>query len=101
MCVGIPMRVLASEDGMAVCEGRGRHERVNAMLLGDLPPGTWILAYQGSAVRAMTEDEAQQTNLALDALDAAMNGSDDIDLFFADLVGREPSLPPHLKDPKA
>ena len=101
MCVGIPMRVLSSDDGMAECEGRGRRERINAMLLGDLPSGTWVLAYQGSAVRAMSEDEALQTNQALDALAAAMDGSADIDLFFADLVGREPALPPHLKDPKA
>ena len=100
MCVGIPMQVISTEDGMAVCEGRGRHERVNAMLLGALVPGTWILAYQGSAVRELTADEAQQTNQALDALDAAMHGGD-VDTFFADLVGREPSLPPHLKDPQA
>jgi hydrogenase expression/formation protein HypC len=101
MCVGIPMRVLGSEDGMAECEGRGRRERVNAMLLGELVPGTWILAYQGSAVREMTEDEARQTNHALDALDAALHGGDDVDRYFADLVGREPTLPPHLKDSKA
>jgi hydrogenase expression/formation protein HypC len=101
MCVGVPMRVISSEDGMAECEGRGRRERLNAMLLGDLPPGTWILAYQGSAVRSMSEDEAQQTTQALDALEAAMSGSGDIDSFFSDLIGREPSLPPHLKDSKA
>jgi hydrogenase expression/formation protein HypC len=101
MCVGIPMRVLAYDDGMAECEGRGRRERINAMLLGELAPGTWILAYQGSAVRAMDDDEARQTNQALDALEAAVNGADDIDIFFADLVGREPTLPPHLKDPNA
>jgi hydrogenase expression/formation protein HypC len=101
MCVGIPMRVLASDDGMAECEGRGRRERLNAMLLGDLAPGTWILAHQGSAIRVLTEDEAQQTDRALDALDAAFGGTDDVDAFFADLVDREPPLPPHLKDPKA
>jgi hydrogenase expression/formation protein HypC len=100
MCVGIPMRVLSSADGMAECEGRGRRERVNAMLLGDLVPGAWILAYQGSAVRALSEAEAQQTNQALDALDAARHGGD-VDSFFADLVGREPTLPSHLKDPQA
>lgn len=101
MCVGIPMRVLSSEDGMAECEGRGRRERINAMLLADLAPGAWVLAYQGSAVRALSEDEARQTNAALDALDAAMNGGADIDGFFADLLGREPSLPSHLKDKPA
>jgi hydrogenase expression/formation protein HypC len=101
MCVGIPMRVLSSEDGMAECEGRGRRERINAMLLGDLTAGAWVLAYQGSAVRALSEDEARQTNAALDALDAALNGGADIDTFFADLLDREPSLPPHLKDKPA
>ncbi|MGZ8273316.1 MAG: HypC/HybG/HupF family hydrogenase formation chaperone [Burkholderiaceae bacterium] len=100
MCVGIPMQVISSEDGMAECEGRGRRERLNAMLIGALVPGAWILAYNGSAVREMTADEAQQTNQALDALDAAMHGGD-LDGFFADLVGREPTLPPHLKDPQA
>ena len=101
MCVGIPMRVLNQEDGMAECEGRGRRERLNAMLLGDLVPGTWILAYQGSAVRELSEDEARQTNHALDALDSALHGSGDVDSFFADLVGREPILPAHLKDSQA
>lgn len=101
MCIGIPMQVLRTEDGMAECEGRGRRERLNAMLLGDLAAGTWILAYQGSAVREMTEDEAQQTNQALDALDAALHGGGDVDRYFADLIGREPALPPHLKDSKA
>jgi hydrogenase expression/formation protein HypC len=100
MCVGIPMQVISSEDGMAECEGRGRRERLNAMLIGALEPGDWILAYNGSAVRAITADEARQTNHALDALDAAQHGGD-LDGFFADLVGREPTLPPHLKDPQA
>jgi hydrogenase expression/formation protein HypC len=98
MCVGIPMRVLNCEDGMAECAGRGRSERLNTMLIGDLPAGTWVLAYRGCAMRSMTEDEARQTNHALDALDAAATGSGDLDAFFADLVGREPTLPSHLKD---
>ena len=101
MCVGIPMTVLSSADGMAECEGRGRRERINAMLLGDLAPGDWVLAYQGSAVRTLSDDEVRHTNAALDALDAALHGTADVDSFFADLVGREPTLPSHLKDPNA
>jgi hydrogenase expression/formation protein HypC len=100
MCVGIPMQVLlGAEDGMAECEGRGRRERLNVMLLGTLLPGAWVLAYQGSAIREISAEEAANTNQALDALDAAMHGASDIDIFFADLIGREPTLPPHLKDP--
>lgn len=98
MCVGIPMQVVHCEEGMAVAEGRGRRERLNLMLTGEQPAGTWVLAYQGSAVRVLTEDEARQTSAALDALDAAFRGEGDVDAFFADLVDREPVLPAHLKE---
>ncbi len=62
--------------------------------------GTWVLAHQGSALRTMSEDEALRTGEALAALEAALAGND-VDAFFADLVAREPTLPPHLKDTKA
>ena len=97
MCVGIPMQVVSAEPGIAVCEGRGRRERVNTLLVGDLPPGTWILAYQGSAVRPLSREEAHATGAALDALEAALRGETDLDAYFADLVTREPRLPPHLE----
>jgi hydrogenase expression/formation protein HypC len=95
------MQVIRCEDGMAECEGRGRRQRLNVMLLGSVPAGAWVLAHQGTAVRTMSEDEARQTNDALGALDAALAGSTDIDTFFSDLIGREPELPPHLKDKPA
>jgi len=97
MCVGIPMQLVRCEDGMALAEGRNRHERLNLMLIGEQAPGTWVLAYQGSAVRVLSEDEAHQTSAALDALDAAFRGESDVDAFFADLVDREPTLPAHLR----
>lgn len=96
MCVGVPMRVVDAEPGSATCEGRGRRERVGMLLAGDQPPGTWVLVYQGSAVRTMTPQEAAATDAALDALEAALGGETDLDAYFADLVGREPTLPPHL-----
>ena len=97
MCVGTPMLIVAAEATVAVCEGRGRREQIDLALVGEQPAGTWILAYQGSAVRTMTPDEAAQTSAALDALDAVLAGSDNVDAFFADLIDREPELPPHLK----
>jgi len=101
MCVGIPMVVERCDDGMAECAGRAAASGLNVMLLGDVPCGSWVLAYQGSARAHADEDEARQTNDALDALEAAASGTGDLDAFFADLVGREPTLPPHLKDTKA
>jgi len=97
MCVGVPMQVVSAEPGVAVCEGRGRRERVGMLLSGDQPVGTWLLVYQGSAVRTMTAQEAAETAAALDALEAALAGETDFDAYFADLADREPQLPPHLK----
>jgi hydrogenase expression/formation protein HypC len=97
MCIGIPLQVIECEEQTAVCEAGGRRERLNIVLVGPQAVGTWLLAYQGSAIRVLTEDEALQTRAALAALDAAMTGADDLDVYFADLTAREPSLPPHLR----
>lgn len=97
MCVGVPMQVVSAEPGVAVCEGRGRRERVGMLLSGDQPVGAWILVYQGSAVRTMTAAEARETSAALDALEAVLAGETDLDAYFVDLADREPQLPPHLK----
>jgi hypothetical protein len=45
----------------------------------------------------MTPEEAAETTAALAALEAVMAGEHDVDAFFADLVDREPPLPPDLK----
>jgi hydrogenase expression/formation protein HypC len=97
VCIGIPMRIESVDGAMAICEGRGLRERVSLALVDDAPVGTWILAYQGTAVRTMTPEEAGETAAALAALEAVMAGEQNVEAFFADLVGREPQLPPHLK----
>ena len=86
MCIGIPMQVIEAGDGRAWCEGRGRRERLDMMLVGDLPAGAWVLAFHGCARHAMTSDEAAQTNDALDALEAALAGETNFDAHFADLA---------------
>lgn len=97
MCIGVPMQLRSGADGRAVCEGRGKREMLDLMLVGDQPVGTWLLAFRGAAVRVLSTDEARQTNGALDALEAALAGDGDIDAGFADLVDREPILPEHLQ----
>ena len=49
----------------------------------------------------MEHAAAERSPGVVDALDAALAGDGDIDAFFADLVGREPTLPPHLRDKTA
>ena len=91
------MCIESVEGAMAVCVRRGARERISLALVDLPPPGTWILAWQGTAVRTMTPQEAADTTAALDALAAVMAGEGDVDAYFADLADREPQLPPHLQ----
>lgn len=97
MCIGVPMRVLDAGEAVAWCEGRSGRERLDTMLVGVVAPGTWVLAFRGVAQRVLSQEEAEATNAALDALDAALAGQQDLDRYFPDLAGREPQLPPHLR----
>jgi len=97
MCIGIPMQVLSATEGRAWCEGRGRRQELNILLVGAQSPGTWVLAFQDSAVRVLTNEEAAQIDAALDALEAALAGAQNFDAFFSDLIDREPTLPKHLQ----
>lgn len=98
MCIGIPMLVLEVTRGGAIAERRGRREALNTMLVDDVACGDWVLAYQGSALRKLSVEEAAQTDTAVAALEAALAGEQNLDAYFADLVDREPSLPDHLKE---
>ena len=97
MCVGLPMRVVELGDGTALCERHGERRRIDTLLVGALAPGDWLLAFQGSAVRVLSADEAAATDAALAALEAVLAGADDVSQHFADLVDREPELPAHLR----
>jgi hydrogenase expression/formation protein HypC len=97
MCIGVPMQLVRGEIGHGLGEGRGQREALDLALVGSQPDGTWVLAFRGAAVRVLSADEARQTNDALDALAAVLAGEGDVDVHFADLVGRTPTLPEHLK----
>ena len=98
MCIGIPMEILACADGVALAAGRGEEARLDALLLDELQPGTWVLAFGGVALRTMSAEEAAQTNAALDALEQVLAGANDVgDGYFSDLADREPQLPAHLQ----
>jgi hydrogenase expression/formation protein HypC len=91
------MQVIDAGDTHPWCEGRGGRSRVDLLLVGPQPAGAWVLAFQGAARRVLSAAEAAQTNAALDALEAAIAGEQDLGPFFADLVDRELELPEHLR----
>lgn len=76
------MQVAELDGAFAWCEGRGRRERLNAMLLEGLSPGDWVYATLGQAREILTAQRADEINLALDGLAAAMHGETNLDSYF-------------------
>lgn len=97
MCLGSPMQVIEMQGSSALCGINGASELVDMMLVGEQPTGTWILNFLGAAREVMTEEEAQQTIQAHNAVTDVMQGGDKIDHLFSDLINREPELPEHLQ----
>jgi hydrogenase assembly chaperone HypC/HupF len=97
MCIGVPLCVMAVEDSWAWCEAAGHRERLDMMLVGPQAVGTWVLGFQGAARQVLSEQEAAQASAGRQALAAVLNGEASVDHFFADLVGRQPELPAHLR----
>lgn len=99
MCLGIPMQVVEPHgEGAAWCVGRDGRALIDMALVGAQAPGTWLLTFVGAAREVMTPESAAQVDAALDALAAVLQGDGAaIDAAFADLVGREPQLPDHLR----
>jgi hydrogenase assembly chaperone HypC/HupF len=94
------MRVVEESHPLAWCAGRDERKQVDMTLTGRQSLGTWVLEFRGIAQRVLGEDEASQTNAALDALAAVMRGESDVDAYFPDLAGRNPELPAHLRGVK-
>ncbi|MCA3218367.1 MAG: HypC/HybG/HupF family hydrogenase formation chaperone [Burkholderiales bacterium] len=102
MCIGVPLQVQSVDgDGdFALCADGDVQERLDLRLVGPQPVGTWVLSFQGAARRVLDAEQAAQIRAALQALHAALIGdAASIDVLFADLVDREPQLPPHLVIP--
>ncbi|MDU8929647.1 HypC/HybG/HupF family hydrogenase formation chaperone [Alisedimentitalea sp. MJ-SS2] len=87
MCMGLPMQVAESGAGYALCNYQGGVRRIDTMLVGDQPPGTWLLVFIDAAREVIDAQEAQKITDALSALDAVMAGGPaDIDHLFADII---------------
>lgn len=99
MCLGLPMRIDATDGAFATCSAAGRTERVDLVLVPEARAGDHVLVFQGTARRRLEAEEARLIAAALDGVAAVMAGTGDstlIDRAFADLAHREPELPPHL-----
>ncbi len=98
MCIGIPMKIIGYQGELAICEGSGRQQTVDMMLLGKMEIGCWVLVFLDTAREILSEEQAAQITDALQAVNLAMQGEYSVEHLFADLVGREPQLPSFLSD---
>jgi hydrogenase assembly chaperone HypC/HupF len=80
------MQVVEVDGAFAWCEGRGRRERLNTLLLEEVTPGDWVYAVLGQARERMTAQRADEINLALDGLAAALQGETNLDAYFPGLT---------------
>ncbi len=101
MCLGIPMQVIEAHENSALCEGRNGRQVINTMLLDKIEVGQWLLTFLDAGREVIDAERAALVNAALDGLQAMSEGGEiDLDLFFADLANREPTLPEYLRKEK-
>jgi len=89
------MQVVEAGEFTAVCERRGERRRLNMMLVGPQPAGTWVLAIMDHAREVLDPEYALRIEEAVSGLEAALRGETDLDAFFtADLVLPSQAGPP-------
>jgi len=97
MCIGIPMQVAEVRSRYALCHANGESREVDMALVGEQPVGTWVLVFLDAAREVISTLDAARIGDALQALALVVQGETNVDHLFADLIGREPELPDHLK----
>ena len=88
MCLSVPMQLVeweGDEGDFAWVEREGRRERINMMLLGPQPVGTWVLTSLGLAKEVVEDEERALIEDALAALAASLDDDFDPDQHFRDL----------------
>ncbi len=87
MCMGIPMQVTESGPARAICDFAGELRRIDTMLVGEQPVGTWLLVFIDAAREVISEEDAMKITDALRALSSVSQGTaDSIDHLFADII---------------
>jgi len=99
MCLGIPMQVVSVlSEHLSHCQGMGKQKNIDMSLVGEQPVGTWVVTFLDAAREVVDDDRAKQMTDALEAVELAMfSDGSGIDSLFADIIDREPELPPHLQ----
>jgi hydrogenase expression/formation protein HypC len=90
------MQIVSIEGEYTWCEGMGERKRIDTLLIGSQPVGTWVLVFLDSAREVLTDEDARRITQAVQAVNLAMAGEVNVDHLFSDLIEREPQLPDFL-----
>lgn len=97
MCIGVPMKVISTAAGSAQCMVDSEQRSVSTLLIDEpVVEGTWLLVHHDTAIRTISAEEARLVRDALAAVLAAAEAQP-FEHLIADLIDREPQLPPHLR----
>jgi hydrogenase assembly chaperone HypC/HupF len=91
------MQIIEPGQHRALCRYNGEFREIDMSLTGEQPAGTWVLVFLDAAREVISASDAARIADALQALTLVMQGETSVDHLFADLIGREPELPDHLK----
>lgn len=92
------MQVVEAGENSAICEGRNGRQVINTMLLGQVEVGQWLMTFLDAGREVIDAERAALVNAALDGLQAVADGGEvNLDMYFADLINREPTLPDFLR----
>ncbi len=97
MCIGIPMQVAEPRSRYALCRADGESREVDMILVGEQPAGTWVLVFLGAAREVIAGRMQPGSAMRYGRSRSIAQGKTDVDHLFADLTGREPELPEHLR----
>jgi hydrogenase expression/formation protein HypC len=101
MCVGLPMQIVEPRGRWAAASFGAETREIDMALIGEQPAGAWVLVFLDAAREVISPEQARKTHDALKAVALVMEGETSIDHLFADLIGREPQLPEHLRPKQA
>lgn len=94
MCIGIPMKIIQTGLGTAVCEGMGKTKTIDTLFIGEQELGTWVLVFLESAREVLSDEDAKKITMAMSALIDIHEVSDSasqqawLDHYFSDLTDR-------------
>jgi hydrogenase assembly chaperone HypC/HupF len=91
------MQVTGFNGEYAVCERDGVQYLIDTQLVGKPEIGYWLLTFLDTAREIISPEQAVLIQNALQALTLSLQGETSLDHLFADLAGREPQLPEHLR----